>query len=101
MDQTTRDTSKVFHLRDGPTEIRSATFDEMPHAVAAIVAAFLTNPAARFAWPAPHDYLQAMPLAVREFAGGSFEHGTAYVSADLCATALWLPPRVHPNGAAL
>jgi GNAT superfamily N-acetyltransferase len=42
-----------------------------------------------------------MPLAAREFAGGSFEHGTAYVSADFCGAALWLPPGVHPNGEAL
>lgn len=83
------------------TEIRSATPDEMSQAVAAIVAAFLTDPIARFAWPSPHDHLRAMPLATREFAGGSFEHGTAYVSADFCGSALWLPPGVHPNGEAL
>jgi GNAT superfamily N-acetyltransferase len=83
------------------TEIRSATSDEVPRAVAAIVAAFLTDPPARFAWPSPHDYLQTMPLATREFAGSSFNHGTAYVSADLCGAALWLPPGVEPNGEVL
>lgn len=84
-----------------PTEIRSATPGEMPQAVAAIVAAFLTDPLARFAWPAPYDHLRGMALAAREFAGGSFEHGTAYVSADFCGTALWLPPGVPPKGEAL
>ena len=83
------------------TEIRSATSDEMPRTVAAIVAAFLTDPPARFAWPSPHDYLQTMPLATREFAGSSFKHGTAYVSADFCGAALWLPPGVKPNGEVL
>ena len=83
------------------TEIRSATSDEVPRAVAAIVAAFLTDPPARFAWPSPHDYLQTMPLATREFAGSSFKHGTAYVSADFCGAALWLPPGVEPNGEVL
>src|SRR5687768_16735277 len=83
------------------TEIHSATRDEMPHAVAAIVAAFLIDPAARFAWPAARDYLKAMPLAIREFAGACFEHGTAYISADFCGAALWLPPGVEPNGQAL
>jgi GNAT superfamily N-acetyltransferase len=81
--------------------IRSATSDEIPRAVAAIVAAFLTDPPARYAWPSPHDYLAAMPLATREFAGSSFEHGTAYVSEDFSGAALWLPPGVEPNGAAL
>ncbi len=84
-----------------PTEIRSATPGEMSHAVAAIVAAFLTDPLARFAWPSPHNYLRGMALGTREFAGRSFEHDTAYVSADFCGTALWLPPGVHPNGEAL
>lgn len=83
------------------TAIRSATSDEMPHAVAAIVTAFLTDPIARFAWPSPHDHLRAMPLATREFAGGSFAHGTAYVCADFRGAALWLPPGAHPNGEAL
>lgn len=83
------------------TEIRCATFDEMPRAISTIVAAFLTDPPARFAWPSPHDYLRAMPIATREFAGGCFEHGTAFVSADFCGAALWLPPGVQPNGEAV
>jgi ribosomal protein S18 acetylase RimI-like enzyme len=84
-----------------PTDVRSATPDEMSQAVATIVAAFLTDPLARFAWPAPHDHFRGMALAAREFAGGGFGHGSAYVSADFCGTALWLPPGVHPNGDAL
>ena len=84
-----------------PVEIRSATAGEMAHAVAAIVAAFLTDPLARFAWPSPYDYLRAMPLSIREFVSGSVEHGTVYVSTDFCGTAIWFPPGVHPNGEAL
>jgi GNAT superfamily N-acetyltransferase len=79
-------------------DIRSATSDEVSHVVAVIVAAFIADPPARFAWPSPLDYLSTMPLAIREFAGSSFTHGTAYVSADLCGAALWLPPGVEPNG---
>jgi len=83
----------------GPSfDIRVAARDEMPQAVSSIVAAFITDPLARFAWPAAHEHLRSMPLAAREFAGGSFEHDAAYVSDDLCAVALWLPPGVHPNG---
>lgn len=79
-------------------EVRSATVDETPRIVSAIVAAFLEDPPARFAWPCPHDYLQAMPLAVNELASSSVEHGSAYVSADFCGAALWLPPGVEMNG---
>lgn len=86
----------------GPSfDIRVATRDEMPQAVSGIVAAFITDPLARFAWPSAHDHLRAMPLATREFAGGSFEHEAAYVTGDFCGIALWLPPGVHPNGDAL
>jgi GNAT superfamily N-acetyltransferase len=84
-----------------PIEIRSATPDDMSKSIAAIVAAFLTDPLARFAWPSPHEHLHGMSLAAREFAGGAFEHATAYVSTDFCGAALWLPPGVHPNGEAL
>jgi ribosomal protein S18 acetylase RimI-like enzyme len=83
------------------TEIRSATIDEIPSVIATIVAAFITDPPARFAWPSPRDYLHTMPLATREFAGSCFEHGTAYVSADFRGAALWLPPGVEPDGETL
>jgi GNAT superfamily N-acetyltransferase len=86
----------------GPAiEIRIATGTETSQAVATIVAAFITDPIARFAWLSPHDYLHCMPLCVTEFGGGSFEHDAASVSADFRGAALWLPPGVHPDGEAL
>ena len=49
----------------GPSiEIRNAALSEMPQAVSTLVAAFLTDPIARFAWLSPHDHLRGMPLAV-------------------------------------
>jgi ribosomal protein S18 acetylase RimI-like enzyme len=86
----------------GPSiDIRSAARDEMPQVISSLVAAFITDPLARFACPSAHDYFPAMPPFFSEFGGGSFAHGTAYVSVDLCGAALWLPPGVHPNGEAL
>jgi len=82
-------------------EIRSARQDEMSQTVACIVAAFITDPIGRFAWPSPHQYLEGMALAARAFAGASFEHGTADVTADFCGAGLWLPPGVHPESEAL
>jgi ribosomal protein S18 acetylase RimI-like enzyme len=84
-----------------PIEIRSAARSEMKHAIAVIVSAFIADPPARFAWPSPYDYLENMPLATRAFAGSCFEHETAYVSADLCGVALWLPPGVEPESASV
>lgn len=82
-------------------EIRAARPDEAPHAIACLVAAFLSDPVARFAWPSPHDYLRAAPLVVRELGRASFARGGAHVSADLRAAALWLPPGVRPDADAL
>jgi len=86
----------------GPSiEIRSAGPEESTQVVGCIVAAFITDPIGRFAWPHPHQYLDAMPLATREFGGPSFEHGSADVAADFCGAGLWLPPDVHSDGEAL
>lgn len=78
-------------------EIRSATADESRRVISTILAAFITDPILRFAWPSPHSYFQSMPMATQALAGDSFTHGTAYVSVDFCGAALWLPPGIHPK----
>jgi len=83
------------------TRVRCASFDEMPRALAVIVAAFVSDPVARFAWPSAERYLQSMQSAVKEFAGASFAHGTADVAEDFSGTALWLPPGVEADGEAV
>lgn len=69
--------------------------------IAVIVAAFVADPPARFAWPSSYDYLKYMPQATQAFAGSCFLHGTADVSADLNGATLWLPPGVAPEGDSL
>jgi ribosomal protein S18 acetylase RimI-like enzyme len=81
-----------------PIKVRSAQPDDMPRVVSTIVAAFVADPPARFAWPGAHDYLQSMPPATREFAGACFGQGTAYVADDFSGAALWLPPGIEPGG---
>lgn len=78
-------------------ETRAATTEELPRAIATLVAAFIADPITRFACPDAHAYLEAMPLLFRVFGGASFEHGSAQVSADLRGVSLWLPPGVHPD----
>ena len=82
-------------------EIRTAAPDELPEAVAAVVAAFVTDPVARFACPSPYEYLRTMPLVVRVVGRASCEHGAAHVTPGFGGAALWLPPGVHPDGEAL
>lgn len=88
-------------MNDSSFQVRIATRDEMPQTVACIVAAFVTDPLTRFLWTSPHDYLHAMPLLTREYAIGSFEQGSAFVSRDFGGAALWMPPGVGPNTKAL
>jgi ribosomal protein S18 acetylase RimI-like enzyme len=70
-------------------------------AFAAIVLAFATDPAARWSWPQPEDYLRNMPLAARAFGGKSFTLGTADAIDGLAGVALWLPPGVTSDEEAL
>ena len=84
-----------------PIEIRRAAADESQKAVAAIVAAFLTDPLSRFAWPDVSEYLHAQALVTHALAGKAFELGSADVTADFRAAALWLPPGIEPDYEAL
>lgn len=70
-------------------------------AFAAIVLAFVTDPAARWSWPQADDFLHNMPLAARAFGGKSFALGTAYGIDRFAGVALWLPPGVPPDEEAL
>ena len=88
-------------MAESPFDIRSARPDELPQVASIVVAAFISDPFARFVWPSAHRYLRGVPPFIREFSGGGFERGAAYVTADFCGTALWLPPGVHPDDEAL
>ncbi|MES2695756.1 MAG: N-acetyltransferase [Verrucomicrobiota bacterium] len=70
-------------------------------AFAAIVLAFVGDPAARWSWPQPDDFLRNMPLAARAFGGKSFALGTAFGIDRLAGAALWLPPGVSSDEEAL
>jgi GNAT superfamily N-acetyltransferase len=66
-------------------------------AIDTVVLAFAADPIARWNWPQSHEYLTHMPRLVRAFAGGAFEHKSAYCSDDHAGAALWLRPGVHPD----
>jgi GNAT superfamily N-acetyltransferase len=59
--------------------------------------AFSTDPAARWAWPDPLQYLSIFIPLVTLFGGKSFDHGSAYVLGDFLGVAQWLPPEVQPD----
>ena len=74
---------------------------ESERAVATIVLAFSTDPMARWSLPDPQAYLTHFPAIVRGMGGRAFAHGTADRVAGFAGVALWLPPGIHPDEAAL
>jgi ribosomal protein S18 acetylase RimI-like enzyme len=84
--------------------IKAAAPSEQAQAVNTIVLAFSADPAARWAYPAAHEYLTHFPAFVRAFGGRAFARGSAYCAqnAEGCAgAALWLAPGVEPDEEAL
>jgi ribosomal protein S18 acetylase RimI-like enzyme len=70
---------------------------EAERAVAAIVLAFASDPAARWSYPDPRDYLAHFPAVVRAFGGRAFAAGTAHRVDGFAGAALWLPPGIGPD----
>ncbi|MDI1260140.1 GNAT family N-acetyltransferase [Aquabacterium sp.] len=72
--------------------IRTATASDEAAVISALVLAFSTDPAVRWTWPDPQQYLQNFPPFIKAFGGRAFAAGSAYVAPDFAGAALWLPP---------
>ena len=83
-----------------PTIKTVATSDEAP-AIAVVVLAFGADPAARWTWPDPQQYLKHFPDFVKALGGKAFAHRSAYCMDGYAGAALWLPPEVGPDEDAL
>jgi GNAT superfamily N-acetyltransferase len=81
--------------------IKTVTAADADPAIAVVTLAFSTDPAARWAWSDPQQYLRHFPSFVRAFGGKAFPHGSAYAVDSYAGAALWLPPAVHPDDDAL
>ena len=81
--------------------VQTAGISDQSRLVAAIVLAFSMDPAARWTYPAPENYLKHFPDLVRIFGRRAFECGTAHFIGDVQAAALWLPPGAQPDEEAL
>ena len=78
-------------------EIRSVTRSDRDRFESTMTMAFSADPAARWAWPDPLQYLRIFIPLVTLFGGKSFDHGSAYVIGDFFGVAQWLPPGVQPD----
>ncbi len=74
---------------------------DLDRAVGVIVLAFSGDPAARWTYPEPQQYLTHFPAIVRAFGGKAIDHGTGQHLSGFTGAALWLPPGVLPDEEAL
>jgi hypothetical protein len=79
------------------SSVKSATSEQKNALISTIMAAFLTDPVARWICPEAHQYFSRMDEFVDAFGGASFVHGSAYYVDGYRGAALWLPPKVQPN----
>lgn len=59
--------------------------------------AFVADPATRWVWPDPHQYLLHFSTFVKAFGGKAFAYGSAHYVGSYSGAALWLPPSVQPD----
>lgn len=79
------------------TRIKTATSAEEAAVIDVLVLAFSTDPAVRWMFPDPNQFLTHFPSFIRAFGGKAFAAGSAYYTAEFAGAALWLPPGVHPD----
>jgi len=82
---------------DDALEIRSVARSDKDRFEAAMTLAFSADPAARWAWPDPLQFINTFMPLVTLFGGKAFDHGSAYVLDDFVGVAQWLPPGVLPD----
>lgn len=82
-------------------QIRTAGRSEADQCIAVMLRAFGNDPAARWLYPDPDQYLENFPRFVSAFGGGAFEHETGHYVDGFLASSLWLPPGVVPDEEAL
>jgi len=77
--------------------IKSASRAEEEAVRGVIIAAFLTDPVARWMCPEPHQYFAACGSFTRAFAGNAFANGSAYCADDFASAALCCLPESIPQ----
>jgi len=80
--------------------VQIATAADKAAATAVLTLAFSGDPAARWTWPDPKSYLGAFPRFVEAFGGAAFHKGSAHYVPG-AGVALWLPPDVDSDEAAM
>jgi ribosomal protein S18 acetylase RimI-like enzyme len=77
--------------------IATATNAHQKYITASLVLAFINDPAMRWMYPDPYQYLAYFPRFIEVFGGKAFARKTAYFIDGYCGAALWFPPGVEPD----
>src|SRR5687767_13548736 len=81
--------------------IKTAGASDEAAIIAVVVLAFSADPAARWTWPDPQQYLRHFPSFVMALGGNAFANESAYYVDGYSGAAMWLPPEVSPDEDAL
>jgi hypothetical protein len=84
-----------------PPPVTETSSADMERAVAVIALAFTADPVMRWIFPDRGRYLTYFPAFLRVLASTAVQHGTALQVGDCAGAALWLPPNVGPDRAAI
>ena len=77
--------------------VKTATEADEASVIDTIRLAFAADPAVRWVWPDPHEYLSHSSTFAKAFGGKAFAYKSAHYVGNYSGAALWLPPDVHPD----
>ncbi|WP_148686137.1 GNAT family N-acetyltransferase [Candidatus Nitrosocosmicus hydrocola] len=78
-------------------EVKTATGYEQDAVIDALKLAFGADPATRWVWPDPREYILHFSKFARAFGGKAFVNNTAHYVGNYSGVALWLPPNTEPD----
>jgi ribosomal protein S18 acetylase RimI-like enzyme len=81
--------------------VREMSLAQVEQGIAPVVLAFAADPVARWFYPDARQYWVYAPQLVLALAGRAFVHGTAFGVEGYGASALWLPPGISFDEAAI
>jgi ribosomal protein S18 acetylase RimI-like enzyme len=85
----------------GAVTVATLAPGDQPRSVATLTLAFSADPVMRWLWPDARQYLASWPRFVAAVGGEAFGRASAHGLGDGRGVALWLPPGVGPDDAAL
>jgi ribosomal protein S18 acetylase RimI-like enzyme len=77
--------------------VKTATEADEARVIDALKLAFVADPATRWVWPDPQEFLSHFSSFAKAFGGKAFVNKSAHYVGDYSGAALWLPPDVHPD----